>query len=358
MTKANEPISWVQYIDKNNKLVQPLPAWAERSDKLIDYYKAMVFARLGDQKAIALQRTGQMGTYPSCLGQESQGTVYGSLLQKKDVFVPYYRDHPALLKRGVELADIYRYWGGNEIGSASIEGYGKDFPNCVPIATQSCHAVGIASAMKIKGEDGIVLTTCGDGATSKGDFLESLNLAGVWQLPVVFIINNNQWAISVPRSIQCGAPTLAQKGVGAGLHSIQVDGNDVVALHEVVSEAMQRARSKRGASVIEAVTYRLSDHTTADDAGRYRSADDLKDGWEKEPIKRLRLFLHDRGDWGPQQESQLQEEMAARVQKAVEDYLATPQPTCDDVFNYTFAELPKGLLEQKQEMIAKGGNDI
>ncbi|GAA4651597.1 pyruvate dehydrogenase (acetyl-transferring) E1 component subunit alpha [Kistimonas scapharcae] len=357
MTKAHETIPWVQYLDENAELTQPLPGWAEQPEILVDYYEAMVFARQADQKAVALQRTGKMGTYPSCLGQEAQGVVYGKLLESSDVFVPYYRDHPAMVARGVRYADIYRYWGGDEIGSAS-EGYGQDFPNCVPIATQAPHAAGIASAFKLRGEDRVVLTTCGDGATSKGDFLESLNLAGAWQLPVVYFINNNQWAISVPRSIQCGAPTLAQKGVGAGLHCVQVDGNDVIALHEVVSAALDRARHKRGATVIEAISYRLSDHTTADDAGRYRPSEELREAWEKEPIKRLRDYLHGRGHWGPEKETALQERVAKQVQEEVDAYQSTPLPTIDDLFDYHYANTPKGLAEQKEEMKLGGlGHD-
>lgn len=357
MTRTHETIPWVQYLNEKATLTQPLPKWAEQPDILIQYYEAMVFARQADQKAIALQRTGKMGTYPSCLGQEAQGVVYGALLKRCDVLVPYYRDHPALVARGVRYADIYRYWGGDEIGNAS-ESYGKDFPNCVPIATQAPHAVGIATAFKIRGEDRVALTVCGDGATSKGDFLEALNLAGVWQLPVIFLINNNQWAISVPRTIQCGAPTLAQKGIGAGLKCVQVDGNDVIALHEVVSEAINRARTKHGATVIEAISYRLSDHTTADDAGRYRHSDDLRDAWEKEPIKRLRDYLHSRGDWGPKKETALQERVAQQIQEEVDAYMATPLPNIDDLFDYHYANMPKGLADQKEEMkLGEAGHD-
>ncbi|MCK5893105.1 MAG: pyruvate dehydrogenase (acetyl-transferring) E1 component subunit alpha [Endozoicomonadaceae bacterium] len=357
MTKTHETMPWVQYLNEKAALTQPLPRWAEQPDTLIQYYETMVFARQADQKAVALQRTGKMGTYPSCLGQEAQGVVYGTLLERRDVLVPYYRDQPALVARGVRYADIYRYWGGNEVGSAS-KSYGQDFPNCVPIATQAPHAAGIATAFKIRGEDRVVLTVCGDGATSKGDFLEALNLAGGWQLPVIFLINNNQWAISVPRSIQCGAPTLAQKGIGAGLTCVQVDGNDVIALHEVISEAMSRARNKRGATVIEAISYRLSDHTTADDAARYRSSDDLRDAWDKEPIKRLRDYLHGRGDWGPEKETALQVRVAQQIQEEVDAYMATPLPSIDDLFDYQYAKLPKGLAEQKEEMKLGGvGHD-
>ncbi|MCL6269760.1 pyruvate dehydrogenase (acetyl-transferring) E1 component subunit alpha [Sansalvadorimonas sp. 2012CJ34-2] len=342
-------IPFVCYLDANGQPTQPLPGWAEEGSLLVDYYKAMVKAREADRKAIAMQRTGVMGTYPSCLGQEAPGVVYGKQLKKEDVLVPYYRDLPGQLLRGVELSDIYLYWGGDERGSAG-PGYGQDFPNCVPIATQAGHAVGVASAFRIRDEHRVALTTCGDGATSKGDFLEALNLAGVWQLPVVFLVVNNQWAISVPRPIQCGAPTLAQKGAGAGLPCVQVDGNDVIALHEVIGSAIERARQGKGSVVIEAITYRLGDHTTADDATRYRDSEEVRKAWSEEPVKRLQTYLHNRGLWSPEQEQAYLEQVKLEIQQAVEIYQKTPLPQVDDLFDYHYKDLPAGLRRQKEEM--------
>ncbi|MGB1270992.1 MAG: thiamine pyrophosphate-dependent dehydrogenase E1 component subunit alpha [Endozoicomonas sp.] len=294
-----------QFLDAEGEVLKALPQWVDDNKTLIDYYRTMVISRQGDQKAVALQRTGKMGTYPSCLGQEAISAVYGTLLRKEDVLIPYYRDLPGLIARGIPLSDVLLYWGGDERGSAS-QVWGQDLPNCVPIATQAGHATGIASAIKIRHEAGdplrVALCALGDGATSKGDFGEALNLAGAWQLPVVFVINNNQWAISVPRAIQSGAPTLAQKGIAAGLPSLQVDGNDVIALHEVIGQAIERARQGKGATVIEAISYRLCDHTTADDASRYRNSEELKGAWQKEPIKRLRNFMHHRGIWNEEKD--------------------------------------------------------
>ncbi len=342
-------IPFVRFLSPDGKPAQPLPAWAEEGALLVDYYKAMVKAREADRKAIAMQRTGQMGTYPSCLGQEAPGVVYGSLMRPEDVLVPYYRDLPGQLLRGVELSDIYLYWGGDERGSAG-EGYGQDFPNCVPIATQAGHAVGVASAFRIRDEKRVAVTTCGDGATSKGDFLEALNLAGAWQLPVVFLVINNQWAISVPRPIQCGAPTLAQKGAGAGLPCVQVDGNDVVALHEVIGSAIERARQGKGAIVIEAVTYRLGDHTTADDATRYRDTEEVSKAWMEEPVKRLQTYLHGRSLWSPEQETVLQQQASQEVQIAVDKYQSAPLQPVDELFDYHYETVPAGLRQQKEEM--------
>ena len=344
----------VQFLDADGGAVQNLPEWVNDQTTLIDYYQAMVTARLSDQKAVALQRTGKMGTYPSCLGQEAISLVCAALLRQDDVLIPYYRDLPGLLRRGIPLSDVLLYWGGDERGSAS-DAWGQDLPNCVPIATQAGHAAGIATAIRIRHEAGdpmrVALCALGDGATSKGDFAEALNLAGAWQLPVVYIINNNQWAISVPRAIQSGAPTLAQKGVAAGLPSFQVDGNDVIALHEVISAAIDRARQGKGATVIEAISYRLSDHTTADDASRYRNSDELQEAWQKEPIKRLRHFLHQRGLWDENKEQALKEQAERMIEKAVQTYLKTPLPTIADLFDYHYANTPDQLEEQKRDAL-------
>ena len=344
----------IQFLDAEGAVVQNLPEWVNDQTTLIDYYQAMVTARLSDQKAVALQRTGKMGTYPSCLGQEAISLVCAALLRQDDVLIPYYRDLPGLLRRGIPLSDVLLYWGGDERGSAS-DAWGQDLPNCVPIATQAGHAAGIATAIRIRHEAGdpmrVALCALGDGATSKGDFAEALNLAGAWQLPVVYIINNNQWAISVPRAIQSGAPTLAQKGVAAGLPSFQVDGNDVIALHEVISAAIDRARQGKGATVIEAISYRLSDHTTADDASRYRNSDELQKAWQKEPIKRLRHFLHQRGLWDENKEQALKEQAERMIEKAVQTYLNTPLPTIADLFDYHYANTPGQLEEQKRDAL-------
>ncbi|WP_163831288.1 pyruvate dehydrogenase (acetyl-transferring) E1 component subunit alpha [Spartinivicinus ruber] len=360
VSQAKVSIDYVQYLNEHANLTQPLPEWADKPDKLINYYREMVQARQADQKAIALQRTGQLGTYPSILGQEAIAVVIASVMAKDDVLVPYYRDHAAMVMRGMKQADVYRYWGGDERGSANPDSE-QDFPYCVPIATQVPQAAGVAAAIKIRGQQRAVLCTCGDGGTSKGDFLESINLAGVWQLPLVFVVNNNQWAISVPRRLQCGASTLAHKGISAGIPSLQVDGNDVIALHEVISQALHRARTGKGATLIEAISYRLSDHTTADDATRYRSAEELKAGWAKEPIKRLQQHLHRNGWWDEQKEQRLQAQVADNVQQAVDEYLKTPPPPISDLFTHHYQQMPVSLVEQQMAMEAKitqgGGHD-
>lgn len=336
-------IERIEFLNENAQWVNDRPDFAT-NEWLVDAYKNMVLNRVFDQKAIALQRTGKMGTYPSSLGQEAFGIAIGMALHKDDVFVPYYRDHGANLMRGHKLEDLLLYWGGDERGSAT--GPKQDFPVCVPIATQITHAAGAAAALKIKGQEQLAVVTIGDGGTSKGDFFESLNVAGAWQLPMVVLVNNNQYAISVPREIQCGAETLAQKAIGAGIHGVQVDGNDVMAIYQAILEARQRAKEHKGATLIEAVTYRLCDHTTADDASRYRESQEVKEAWEKDPIKRLQTFLFNEGLWNPEKEQTWQAECGERMDTAVAKYLEKGQDTPESMFDHLYAEWPEVMNEQ------------
>lgn len=355
-------VSYNQFLDQHGVLTQRLPDWADQ-EILVGAYQEMVQMRLFDQKAIALQRTGQLGTYPSTLGMEAIGVAIGTAMDKDDVFIPYYRDHATLLKRGYRMEDILLYWGGDERGS--LAGQPQDFPYCVPIATQCVHAVGAAAAKKILGESTAVLVTIGDGGTSKGDFLEAVNLAGAWQLPVVFVINNNQWAISVPRELQTSAETLAQKAILGGVPGLQIDGNDFIAVYDAVRDALKRAYHHKGASVIECISYRLCDHTTADDASRYRKSDEVKEAWDKEPIKRMQQYLHQQGLWDEHQEQQLVKAFQPKLDAAVTAYLAsTPEPP-ETMFDHLYAELPEGMetqLEalskkvQRMHAAGKGGN--
>ena len=336
-------LDYIQFINEKGEWVNDQPSFATET-WLVDAYKNMVMNRVFDQKAIALQRTGQMGTYPSSLGQEAFGVAIGMALETDDIFVPYYRDHGAHILRGHKVEDLFMYWGGDERGSAT--GPKQDFPVCVPIATQITHAAGAAAALKIKDQNNIALVTIGDGGTSKGDFFEALNVAGAWQLPMVVLVNNNQYAISVPRSIQCGAPTLAQKAIGAGIHGIQVDGNDVLAVYQAIAEARHRANTHKGATLIEAMSYRLCDHTTADDASRYRENDEVKQAWEKEPIKRLQTMLVNLNLWSPDKEQAWQNECGQKVDDAVQKYLQVKQDTPESMFDHLYQDWPEAMNEQ------------
>ena len=341
-----------RYLDEDGKPFGELPIQAKNTDRVLAAYRNMVLARTLDSKAIALQRTGKCGTYPSVLGHEVIGTAIGQSMAKTDVFVPYYRDQATHILRGVSLKELLLYWGGDERGSA-WNNCPEDLPIAVPIATQCGHAVGVAAAFRIRGDDRAVVCCIGDGGTSKGDFMESLNLAGAWHLPVVFVVINNQWAISTPRSLQSGAETIAQKAIGAGLPGHIVDGNGYFACAEALDNALKRAHDGKGASVIEAVTYRLGDHTTADDATRYRSAEELKQAWEKDGVKRLQSWLFNNGLWSPEQEKALQADAKKTIDEAVEAYLATEAEPPTAMLDYLFATLPAALQGQREQIANK-----
>ena len=345
-------IPFLRYLDYQGRPDTPLPAWTEQNEVLLSIYENMVLARTLDQKAIALQRTGQLGTYPSILGQEAIGVCIGLAMSANDVLVPYYRDAPAQMIRGMQLEEILLYWGGDERGG-NFNSASQDLPPCVPIATQLSQAAGIATAMKIKKENRVTVATCGDGATSKGDFMEALNVAGVWNLPIVFVINNNQWAISAPLKEQTATATLAQKAIAAGIDGIEVDGNDPIAVYEAVSTAIEQARKEHRPTLVEALSYRLSDHTTADDASRYRDQEEVKNQWKQEPIARFRNFMHEQNIWDANQEQDLQQRCQARVESAVDKYLnMTPEPP-EAMIDYLYEFLPAALESQREAIISK-----
>ena len=346
-TVASFSIDYIQYLTPDGELVaENPPPIATDFEKLRSIYELMVLTRVFDTKAIALQRTGKLGTYASCLGHEASHIGIGAAMREEDVFAPMYREYGAQFYRGVKLSDVLLYWGGDERGS-NFSGPAHDFPWCVPIATQCMHAAGAALAFKLRKEMRAAVTVVGDGGSSKGDFLEAINAASAFKLPMVMVIVNNQWAISVPRKKQSSGKTLAQKGLAGGLPSVQVDGNDFIAVYSEVQAALKRAYRGEGASVIEAITYRLSDHTTADDATRYRSKDEVENARDFEPISRLRKYLNSQNQWSEQQENILLESCKKDVDMAVEEYMNTPQPAVTDMFDYMYEELPHDLEQQR-----------
>jgi 2-oxoisovalerate dehydrogenase E1 component alpha subunit len=356
---ASFHVTYMQYLGSGGEVLEPLPDFARDPSRLVPLYRAMVLTRAFDTKAIALQRTGKLGTFASSLGQEAVGVAVVDAMRPEDVFVPYYRDHGAQFMRGVSLVQPLLYWGGDERGSDFPDSARRDFPNCVPIGTQICHAAGVAYAMKLRHEPRVAVCMLGDGSTSKGDFYEGMNIAGACGVPLVLVTVNNQWAISVPRCGQTAAVTLAQKAIAAGIEGVQVDGNDVIAVRDVAGKALDKARSGGGPTLIEALTYRLGDHTTADDASRYRTAEEVKAKWQLEPIARLRQYLVRMHAWDRQREEQLLQECTDQVNAAVEAYLAIPMPRTEAMFDHLYAQLPQALQEQRDTALqfapANGG---
>lgn len=343
---ARFEIPFTRILDEQGVLCGELPKFAEDKAIMLDLYRHMVRARTFDKKAIALQRTGKMGTYAPITGQEAISTAIGQAMHKEDVLVPYYRDYPAQFQRGVKMSEILAFWGGDERGSQFAHN-SQDLPICVPIASQCLHAAGIAFAFKYRKEQRVAVVCIGDGGTSEGDFYEAMNVAGAWNLPVVFVVNNNQWAISVPISKQTATKTIAQKAIAAGFEGRQVDGNDILAARAVIGEAIEKARCGEGPTLIEALTYRLCDHTTADDATRYQPKEEVTKAEGLEPIKRFQSFLESQGLWDAKKEMQLLESCSQEVQEAVDEYLNRPMQPLSSIFDYHYETLPDYLNEQR-----------
>lgn len=352
MQDSSSRFDVIQFLDHNGHLQQSLPEALNSREKLIHLYQIMVLTRIFDQTAINLQRTGTIGTYASIEGQEAVGTGIGFAMRKEDVLVPYYRDIATQIQRGVLLEEVFRYWGGDEWGM-HFQHQKEDFPLNIPIATQACHATGIGYAFKYRKQARAVVTTCGDGATSKGDFYESINIAGAMKLPVVFVVNNNQWAISVPLAKQTAAQTIAHKALAAGISGYRVDGNDPIAVFNVVNQALELARNQHQACIIEAITYRLCDHTTADDASRYRPQHELDEARKLEPLIRFKAFLQSDYQWSQTEEEELHAQCKQQVKQAVEVYKTYPEQPAGEFFDYMFEKPTCDLIKQKKEWLAE-----
>lgn len=340
------------YVAPDGTIIRNPPDFVADTSFLISLYRAMVLTRTFDLKAVSLQRTGRLGTYAVSLGQEAVSVGVASAMRQEDVLLPTYRDNGTLLWRGVKMEEILLYWGGDERGNLS-SGPAHDFPFCVPVGSQAPHAAGVAYAFKFRKEPRVAVCLLGDGATSKGDVYEAMNFAGVHKLPLVFVVNNNQWAISVPLKLQTASETLAQKAIAAGFPGEQVDGNDVIAVRDAVEEAIAGARGGKGPRLVEALTYRLGDHTTADDAARYRPPEEVQARWKEEPIARLRAYLVNQKKWGKAEEEQLSAECQERVEAAVQRYLARGARPPETMFDHLYAKLPDVYAGQRDEL--KGG---
>jgi 2-oxoisovalerate dehydrogenase E1 component alpha subunit len=345
---AHFDIPYRACLDGDGAVIGALPVWAADGELLRRMYRMMVRARAFDTKAVNLQRTGKLGTYPSCLGHEATHVGVGAAMHADDVLFTVYREIGTKFWRGIEMLDILLYWGGDERGTM-YQRTPQDFPFCVPIGSQMPHAAGAALAIQIRDERRCAVAFIGDGGTSQGAFYEAINFAGVKSLPLVCVIVNNRWAISVPVVAQTAAGTLAQKAIAAGIPSVQVDGNDLLVVREVVGEAVERARGGGGPTVIEALTYRLSDHTTSDDATRYRSAEEVAAALRLEPIARVRAFLQSRALWNEQDEQHLRAACTEEVDGAVKQYLATPKQSTDAMFDFLYAQLTPALRAQREE---------
>lgn len=326
-------------------------------DFLVKLYRAMLLGRRFDERLLNLQRQGRIGTFAPMTGQEASQIGAVSVLKPTDWFVPSFREGAAELWRGATMEAIVLHHGGfreppGEGPSKKAEERPKNIPVAVPVASQITHAAGIAWSIQYRKEKDVVMTFFGDGATSEGDFHEGMNFAGVYQSPLVFVCQNNHWAISVPLEKQTRSKTLAQKAIAYGIPGIQVDGNDVLASYVAAKEAVDRARSGGGPSMIECVTYRMMMHTTADDPTRYRKQAEV-DLWKKrDPLIRFRKYLTDKGVTNEKLES-LDGEVKDQVQAAIEraeQMMKKLQGEPIRMFDHIFAELPPTLKKHKEEL--------
>jgi pyruvate dehydrogenase E1 component alpha subunit len=350
-------VEWLQILNEDGNCDEELRPSLDH-EQVKELYKSMVLARTFDEKAFKLQREGRLGTYASVLGQEAAQVGSAYALHPTDWMFPAFREPGASFVRGLPIRMIFQYWAGDERGSQIPEGL-NDFPISIPVATQIPIAVGVALAAKAQGDRIAVLAYMGDGATSKGDFHEGLNFAGVFSAPAVFVCQNNQWAISVPRARQSAAKTLAQKAVAYGFPGIQVDGNDVFAVFRATHEALERARAGNGPTLIECLTYRMGDHTTADDSSRYRSRDEVEQWKRKDPIERLRKHLEKVGLWNKSYDQAVRAEAKAKVEAAVQEEEGFPPSDPLDMFRFTYQDLPVHLREQLDGFVnANGRRDL
>jgi pyruvate dehydrogenase E1 component alpha subunit len=315
---------------------------------LIEAFKLMIYTRTTDQKAVSFQRQGRMYTYPLNFGQEAAQVGSAFAMDKEiDWLVPAFRELGTWLYKGATLQDIFKYYCGYE--EASTFPKAKNYlPSAVPVASQITHAAGVGYALKYQKLPGAVFAYVGDGGTSEGDFHEGMNFMGVWKAPVVVICQNNQYAISVPRSRQTASKNLAIKALAYGMNGIQVDGNDFLAVYQAAASARQLAIEGRGPSFIEAVTYRRGAHTTSDDPSRYRTSEEEERWAQKDPIKRLRNYLLAKGLWNTADEALLIETYEQEIDAAFAEIEHLPYPL-ENVFKYHYQEMPEHLLRQKVE---------
>jgi pyruvate dehydrogenase E1 component alpha subunit len=315
---------------------------------LLGIYRTMLLVRRFDERMLNLQRQGRIGTFPPVTGQEAAHLGAVIPLRERDWMVPAFRELAAVVWRGGSLENFIIYNNGFNEGAAVAAG-SRNLPICVPVASQIPHAVGLAWAAQYRRTDEVVLTFFGDGATSEGDFHEGMNFASVYQVPVVFLCQNNHWAISVPVAKQTRSQTIAQKALAYGMPGIQVDGNDILAVYVAAREAVERARSGGGPTLIESVTYRMAVHTTADDPKRYRSEEEVARWKRKDPIARLKTYLTRKGVLTDEAAVRLEEEVKGDIQSAVERAEKKMASLGDalKMFEHVYAEMPPYLRSQR-----------
>ena len=349
-TVYTSQIEHLQILDENGKLDTKLAKDTLSDDDVAFLYEEMLVCRHLDEVAFKLQRSGRMGTYPQNKGQEAAALGSGFAAKKGiDFLVPCYRENAALFLHNLPMEMILLHWMGDERGN-QIPSDVNVTPISIPIGTQMLHATGIAWAHKLRKEPKCVITYFGDGATSEGDFHEAMNFASTLKVPCVFFCQNNQWAISVPREVQMASETVAQKALAYGMPTMQVDGNDMFAVYKATKDALDRGRKGGGPTFIEAVTYRLGDHTTADDAKRYRDPAEVEQWRKRDPMIRHRAYLESKGKWNDKLQAEAEQRAKELVAAVVKKAEGIEKPSTDEFFDHTFAELPAELIRQRDTL--------
>ncbi len=347
-TIASLDIKRLEILDINGNIDKAL--LPKVSDKLLlEMYRLMFQIRAFDERAILLQRSGRLGTYPMITGQEATQCVPPLALKPSDWVVPTYRGGGVYFARGMQMRYGLLYWAGDDRGTHFPEG-NNDMIFSIPVGTHLTQVAGLAWGQKFAGKGGVAMTYCGDGTSSKGDLHEALTFAGQFKLPAIYIIENNGWAISVPRARQAASQTLAQKAWGYGVHGIQVDGNDALAVYAATTEAVARARKGDGPTLIECETYRMSHHTTADDATRYRDDKDVAAWKKRDPISRMKKFLTGKKLWNDKLEKELTAKTKLWIDGEVKAYEEFAAPNPLNMFADNYAKAPRALIEQRAEL--------
>ncbi len=353
LVMETKPVPHIQVLDEQGKVVDS--EWMpELSDaQLRELMQRMVFTRVWDQRAVKLTRQGRLGFYAPVAGQEASmiGSEYAT--KKEDFILPAYRDVPQAVWHGWPMYQAFLYSRGHQHGGEIPQGV-NIIPPQIIIGAQIVQASGVAMAFKLRNEPRVAITYTGDGGTSQGDFYEGINFAGAFGLPAVFIVQNNQFAISVPVRLQTAAETLAQKAIAAGIPGVQVDGMDVLGVYAATQHAVQRAREGDGPTLIESLTFRFGPHTmSGDDPTRYRTKD-LEEEWaRKDPLVRFRKYLESRDLWTESDEETTIEEAKTAVNDALKKADEYPKMTIPGLIDSMFAQLPSDLVRQREEFAGK-----
>lgn len=342
-------VEYLSILDENGQVDRDLEPDLPES-LLLKMHRAMVLGRRFDERMLTLQRQGRIGTFAPIKGQEASQLGAIAVLEPEDWMVPCFRETAAEIWRGKTMEHVLLVYAGYNEGGFIPENL-NNLPVSIPVGSQTLHAAGLAYAIKYRKQQQIAMCFFGDGATSEGDFHEAMNFAAVFQVPAVFVCQNNHWAISIPRSRQTRSKTLAQKALAYEMPGMAVDGNDILAVYVAAKEAADRARSGNGPTLIESVTYRMSVHTTADDPKRYRSDDEVAKWVQKDPITRFQKYLTAKGLLDEAKTASIEEDVKAEIKAAEERWARLTEKPIDPVemFEHAYAEFPPYLAAQREE---------